>query len=146
MQRLVSKIQGELSRPLLQPALCTQHFSVVTKAINVVFELTRSYRTSPEITANSLDLFYRFMEADTLSFDKESDCAKHPEIYGIACFLISVKFREVHCPVLQDLCKITHFQCNIEDIQSAEENVLVSVKWELNTSTGIRSPYFFLQL
>jgi hypothetical protein len=140
MQRLISKLQGELSRPLLLPALNTQHFSVVTKAINIVFELTRSYRMPPEITINSLDLFYRFMESDSLNCDTKSDCAVHPEIYAIACFLISVKFREIHFPTLQDLSKVTHFKCKEKDIQSAEENLLVSVQWELNTMTGNRFP------
>ena len=83
-----------------------------------------------------MDLFYRFMKAEDLQFADKSDAMAHPEIYAIASFLISIKFREISCPCLQDLTEITGFQCRIEDIQCAEENILLSVQWELNTITG----------
>lgn len=137
MEKTILNIQAGLPRPLLQPALQNQNQSVVMKAVNIILQLSSLYRISMDVRIHSIDLFYRFIEIDLLSYQKNSDCLLFPEIYAIACFLVTVKFHEIHCPTLHDLSKITNFQCKVEDIQSAEENILVAVQWDLNTTTGI---------
>ncbi len=133
MKQLIQKIEIKSTEPLLKSGV---DHGVVQRAANTVIDLVRMYRVAPEILIHSVDLFYRFMDVDLLSTEEDVDSLDHPEVFAIACFLISVKFREIHCPSLQDLSKVTKFHCLVEDIQWAEEKVLVAIQWNLNTPTG----------
>jgi hypothetical protein len=128
------RIQIKCNGPLLKSGV--EYHGVVKRAANTVVDLVRMYRVAPEILIHSVDLFYRFMDADIRLSEEGFGSLDHPEVFAIACFLISVKFREIHCPSLQDLSKVTEFHCLVEDIQWAEEKILVSVQWDLNTPTG----------
>ncbi len=56
------------------------------------------------------------------------------ELASVACFIISVKFRDVYHPTLQQLARMTSFSC--EDIARAEETVLSSLNWDIWIRTG----------
>ncbi len=117
------------------------------KAMNVVIQLVHAYGINDETAAYAIALLDRFLSAkielksedpnlvsvQTRSIWDKADC------YAIACYLIATKFKDMCAPCIGDMMRIIRPAWPKELISECEEEVLCSIGWVLNVTTGATS-------
>mmetsp|Transcript_13029 Transcript_13029/g.31954 ORF Transcript_13029/g.31954 Transcript_13029/m.31954 type:complete len:312 (-) Transcript_13029:516-1451(-) len=115
------------------------HTLAFTRAdcVELLFRICESYKVSSETVCAAVVLQDRFLRAacriQAGAYDYEAMCqlARDPSMVAVTCFLIVCKFREMLCPLLQDLETLTGHRCTATAIQHAERIVLEATDWQL---------------
>ncbi len=100
-------------------------------AAELLVYLAYSYGTLDTTVAHALVLWDRFIGC-TLLTDMPNEMMSRQ--YAIACFMISVKLRDMSHPLLTDLREITSICC--EDLAESERIVLSSLEWDVCYVSG----------
>ena len=112
------------------------------KAINLIVALVEAYKSKSEVLVHAVALIDRFIEKSAFNFSKKHRIVK----FAVGCFMISVKLRDNAHPCVKDLALLT--SCACDDIRSGEEEVLLTLNWNVELTTGsvTSCALFFLNL
>lgn len=58
-------------------------------------------------------------------------------LLSASCFLVTCKFREVMCPLLQDLEHLIGGHCTVADLRQGEEVLLAAIDWNIHNVTAV---------
>jgi hypothetical protein len=102
------------------------------RAASVLVYLTNAYQAADETFVHALVLLDRYISSAILSAsDTNSESTLH---MAVACFMISMKLREVDHPLIQDLKEITSIDS--QSLIHSEEILLQSLSWDIRCYSG----------
>ena len=120
------------------------------KAVSTVFQLGDVYQVNDSILAYSMALQDKYLASVLLSrggFADDSmdtmplieNCSKAQSV-SAGCFVLANKFVGSSSPRIGDIARVLPFDCSSAQIESSEEDVLKSLDWSLNLTTGQALP------
>jgi hypothetical protein len=95
--------------------------------------LADQYRVAEDTLVHTLVLLDRYISATILQTENSNQQSMMSA--SAACFMLSMKLREVSHPSLEDLSRITSCACT--DLLHSEEAVLQSLDWDIFSVTGL---------
>ena len=101
-------------------------------AANVLVYLANEYRAGAESLVHALVLLDRYISSAVLPASLSNVMSSTRA--AVACFMISVKIREVEHPILHDLMEITSIGC--QHLLHSEQIVLESLEWDIYPVSG----------
>jgi hypothetical protein len=107
-------------------------------AAECILYLADQYRVAEETLVHALVLLDRYISAAILT--NENSNIESIISAAAACFMMTMKLREVSHPSLEDLSRIT--SCTCTDLEHSEEAVLRFLDWDICSVSG--SSQFFL--
>jgi hypothetical protein len=133
IEELLDTIQKHAKRPdqLVQyiSASVDPHRQIAAECL---VYLADQYRVAEDTLLHSLVLLDRYISAATLTIE---DSNKKTMIsVAAACFMLSMKLREVSHPAVEDLSRIT--SCTTTDLLNSEEAILRSLDWDIISVSG----------
>jgi hypothetical protein len=112
------------------------------ESVDLLYRICENYRVSGETVCASTVIQDRFLAAastaspEDLCFPSIAELAGNPSLVAVTCFLVTCKFREILCPLLQDLEQLTGTRCSSDEIRAAEVTILAAIDWDLHCVTG----------
>jgi hypothetical protein len=113
-----------------------------SQSVDLLFRICDSYHVSSETVCASTVILDRFFAAASNASTHDpcyaaiEELVQNPYLVAVACFLVTCKFREILCPLLQDLEQLTGTRCSTEEIRAAEVTMLAAIDWDLHCVTG----------
>jgi hypothetical protein len=98
-------------------------------AANVLVQLASVYEVAADTLVHALVLLDRYIAAKLSAMTVESLTGE-----AAACFMISVKLREVAHPLIEDICQIIGIGC--QQLRHSEAIVLQSLDWDIRAVSG----------
>ncbi len=112
------------------------------ESVDLLYRICENYRVSGETVCASTVVQDRFLAAASITaapdpcFHSIAKLAANPSLVAVTCFLVTCKFREILCPLLQDLEQLTGTRCSSDEIRAAEVTILAAIDWDLHCVTG----------
>lgn len=111
--------------------------------VDLLLMVSECYKVSRETVGASVGLIDRTLSKACLvtprdpHFDDLASLCSRAALLSATCFLVTCKFREVMCPLLNDLSGLFGGRFTVQDIRHAEVALLKVVDWDLHTVTAV---------
>ena len=111
--------------------------------VDLLLMVSECYKVSRETVGASVSLIDRTLSKACLvtprdpHFDDLASLCSRAALLSATCFLVTCKFREVMCPLLNDLSGLFGGRFTVQDILHAEVALLKVVDWDLHTVTAV---------
>ena len=100
------------------------------KAAEILLHLSESYSLDGKTLVHAFVLLDQFISSSMLLGNSLNSLDQ----IAVACFMISVKFRETLHPTLSDLRQLTTFDCEV--LAKREEEVITALGWNIYLVSG----------
>jgi hypothetical protein len=127
LETLVSADHSEHSLHNMSNNVASQRQS----AAEVILFLSESYSTGGETLVHAIVLLDKYISS---SIHNDVSPVLLDQA-AVACFMISVKFRETLHPTVSDLRQLTSFSC--EDLLECEQAVMAALGWNICVVSGM---------
>jgi hypothetical protein len=113
------------------------------ECVYLLQRVSECYKVSRETVGASVSLMDKTLSKACLitprdpHFDDLASLCRRAALLSATCFLVTCKFREVLCPLLNDLSGLFGGQFTVQDICQAEVVLLNVVDWDLHTVTAV---------
>jgi len=113
------------------------------ECVDLIFRLSECYKVSRGTVCASIQVLDKFlsracgMACSHEEFDGVAALCGNAALLSVSCFLVTCKFREVLCPLLQDLESLCCGQCSVADIRQGEMVLLSAIDWDIHTVTAV---------
>ena len=131
-------VEGGASRAAASGAAATRR-----ECVDLIFRISECYKVSRDTVCASIHVLDKFlsracgMACSHEQFDGVAALCGNAALLSVSCFLVMCKFREVLCPVLQDLESLCCGQCSVADIRQGEMVLLSAIDWDIHTVTAV---------
>jgi hypothetical protein len=116
------------------------------EGVDFLLQITRFYEVSRETFGSCINVMDKFLsraccitncQIDRL-FDDVGAMCRNPSLLSTTCFLVMCKYREIMCPLLQDLsAHLLKGQYTVGDIRTAENVLLTLIDWDIHNVTAV---------